>query len=173
MKGADIAAIDEAVNQYMSSQSVKGLSLAVCKEGRLVFAKGYGLADAANGEEMSPDQPLRIMSISKPVTSVGVMTLLDQKKISLDKPVFGPNSILGSKYSTPAGKEKLNRITVRQLLNHTSGLRSCNGESVFWDQNKTADDAMNVLLNSQTSSLQILCQVHLFQHQLFYSGPYH
>lgn len=148
MKGADIAAIDEAVNQYMSSQSVKGLSLAVCKDGRLVFAKGYGWADAASGEEMSPDQPLRIMSISKPVTSVGVMTLLDQKKISLDKPVFGPNSILGSKYATPAGKEKLNRITVRQLLNHTSGLRSCNGESVFWDQNKTADDAMNVLLNA-------------------------
>lgn len=148
MKGSDIAAIDEAVNKYMSNQSVKGLSIAVCKNGRLVFAKGYGYADAASGEEMSPDQPLRIMSISKPVTSVGVMTLLDQNKISLDKPVFGPNSILGSKYATPAGKEKLNRITVRHLLNHTSGLRSCNGESVFWDQNKSADDAMNVLLNA-------------------------
>jgi CubicO group peptidase (beta-lactamase class C family) len=148
MKSADIAAIDDAVNQYMTSQSVKGLSIAICKDGRLVFAKGYGYADVANGEEMSPDQPLRIMSVSKPVTSVGVMTLLDQHKISLDKAVFGPNSILGSKYATPPGKEKLNRITVRQLLTHTSGLRTCNGESVFWDQNKTPDDAMNVLLNA-------------------------
>src|SRR5262249_47420239 len=42
MKGSDIGFIDNAVNQYMSSQNVKGLSLAVCKDGRLVFAKGYG-----------------------------------------------------------------------------------------------------------------------------------
>jgi CubicO group peptidase (beta-lactamase class C family) len=149
MKGSDIAAIDEAVNQYMSSQGVKGLSLAICKDARLVFAKGYGYADPAAGEEMSPDQPMRIMSISKPVTSVGIMKLLEQNKLSsLDKTVFGPGSVLGSKYPTPAGKEKLNNITVRQLLNHTSGLRTCNGESVFWDKDKTADDAMNVLLGA-------------------------
>jgi len=148
MKGSDIGAIDKAVDQYMSSQNVKGLSLAVCKDGRLVFAKGYGAADPGAGEEMSPDQPMRIMSISKPVTSMGVMTLLDKHKISLDKTVFGPSGILGAKYPTPAGKQKLNNITVRQLLTHTSGLRTCNGEPVFWDKTKTPADAMNVLLNA-------------------------
>lgn len=148
MKPADIGFIDEAVNKYMSDENVKGLSIAICKDGRLVFAKGYGLADIASGEEMSPDQSLRIMSISKPVTSVGIMTLLDQNKINLDKAVFGPNGYLGSKYPTPAGKEKLNKITVRQMLKHTSGLRSCNGESVFWDKNKTVADAMSVLMNA-------------------------
>jgi hypothetical protein len=64
MKYSDIAAIDEAANGYMSSQSVEGLSIAICKDGRLVFAKAYGLADKSTGEELSPKHSMRIMSIS-------------------------------------------------------------------------------------------------------------
>jgi len=146
MSGTDIANIDAAATGYMSSQSVSGLSLAICKDGRLVFAKAYGSADPATGENLSPNHPMRIMSISKSVTSVGIMTLIQKGLLSKDAFVFGPGSILGSKYSTPANKPSLNRIRVRQLLWHTSGLNTCNGESVFWDASKNADDAMAVLL---------------------------
>nr|WP_281169289.1 serine hydrolase [Sporocytophaga myxococcoides] len=144
--GTEITKIDNAVNGYLSSQGVTGLSIAITKDGRLVFAKGYGTANNSTGEELAPNHSMRIMSISKSVTAVGIMTLIQKGLMSKDDAVFGPGSILGSKYATPAGKQKLNNIRVRHLLWHTSGLKQCNGESVFWDANKTPDDAMAVLL---------------------------
>jgi CubicO group peptidase (beta-lactamase class C family) len=148
MTGSDIAKMDAAANNYMTTQGVSGLSFAVTKNGKLVFAKAYGYADPATYEEMSPNHTMRIMSISKSVTGAGIMKLLEQNKITMNQHVFGPNSILGSKYATPANKQKLNDITITQLLHHTSGLRTCNGEPEFWNASKTYDDAMNMLLAS-------------------------
>lgn len=148
MKWSDINTIDKAAKGYMNGQHVKGLSLAVCKDGRLVFAKSYGYADPSTGEELCPNHSMRVMSVSKPITACGIMKLYEQDNKLLTKHAFGPGSILGSKYTTPSGQKKLNNITVRQLLWHTSGLRTCNGESIFWDKNKTMDDAMNTLLNA-------------------------
>jgi CubicO group peptidase (beta-lactamase class C family) len=148
MSGSDIAKMDNAVNNYMTTQGVSGLSFAVTKNGKLVFAKAYGYADPATNEEMSPNHTMRIMSISKSVTAAGIMKLLEQNKISMNQKVFGPNSILGSKYATPADKPKLNDITISQLLHHTSGLRTCNGEAEFWNASKTYDQTMNMLLAS-------------------------
>ena len=147
MKGSDMQDIDNAAEGYMKSQNVKGLSLAVCKDGKLVYAKSYGFANPSTGEELSPNHSMRIMSISKPITACGIMKLYEQDNSLLGKKVFGPGSILGSKFPTPKGQEKLNNILVRQLLWHTSGLRTCNGEPVFWDASKTADDAIKTLLN--------------------------
>ncbi len=146
MKGSDLSKLDDAANHYMSTQNVTGLSFAVTKNGRLVFAKGYGYANPATKEEMSADHSLRIMSVSKGLTSVGIMLLMEKNKISMGKHVFGPNSILGSKYATPMDKPKLNEITVNMLLHHNSGLRTCDGESEFWDKNKNHDDVMKMLL---------------------------
>ena len=148
MKLADLNKLDAAAKSYMSTQGVNGLSFAVTKNGKLVFAKAYGYADKATNEIMSPNHSMRIMSISKSVTAAGIMKLLEQNKISMNQKVFGPNSILGSKYATPADKPKLNNITVSQLLHHTSGLRSCNGEAEFWNKDKTYDNTMKMLLKS-------------------------
>jgi len=148
MSGSDMAKIDNAATGYMNTQGIVGMSLAITKNGRLVFAKGYGYADPATSEEMSPSHSLRIMSISKGVTASGIMKLMEQNKISMNSKVFGPNSILGGKYATPADKQKLNDITVSMLLHHNAGLRTCNGESEFWDKNKNHDDAMKMLLAS-------------------------
>lgn len=147
MKGSDLDRIDDAIGGYMKEQSVEGVSLAVCKDGRLVYAKAWGSADKSSGEALGPNHSMRIMSISKPVTACGVMKLWEQDNSILKKRVFGAGGILGSKYTTPAGQSDLNKITLEQLLWHTSGLRSCNGEDVFWDATKTADNAMNVLFN--------------------------
>jgi CubicO group peptidase (beta-lactamase class C family) len=148
MSGGDIGILDAAANHYMSTQGVTGMSIAITKNGRLVFAKGYGYANPATYEEMSPNHTLRIMSISKSVTAAGIMKLMEQNKITMGQHVFGPNSILGSKYATPADKPKLNQITVWQLLHHNAGLRTCNGEPEFWDATKTFDDVMKMLLAS-------------------------
>lgn len=145
--GGDLAKIDNAVSGYMNSQSVTGLSLAIMQNGRLVFAKGYG--SARSGVEMSPNHSLRIWSISKPLTAVGIMRLVQQGNANLlDRRVFGPNSVLGATYPTPQGQNGLNNITVRQLLNMTSGLRTCNGEPVFWNANSTVANTMTTLMSA-------------------------
>lgn len=148
MTAADINRIDAAVNNYRTAQGINGVSLAVCKSGRLVFAKSYGLANNSTGELLSPKHSMRVMSISKPVTAAGILRMLQNGQLTLDQKVFGPASLLGAYYATPSGKPLLNNITVRQLLNHTSGLRTCNGEAVFHTASSTPDQAMNVLLQS-------------------------
>lgn len=149
MSSADLGKIDDAVNKYMDFQSVTGLSLAVSKNGKLVYAKGFGYANPETFEEMSPNHTLRIMSVSKSVTAAGIMKLLDAKKITMNQKVFGPSGILGKDFTTPANLSQLNDITITQLLHHTSGLRTCNGEPVFWDKTKTKKDAMKVLLSDK------------------------
>ncbi|MEO6611677.1 MAG: serine hydrolase [Chitinophagaceae bacterium] len=148
MSGADIEKIDDAVKGYMSTQNVKAMSLAVCKDDRLVFAKGYGDANPSTGQDMSPSYSLRIMSISKPITSTGIMRLVANGSLNLDRKVFGPGSIFGSKYAYPqSNKSNLEKITVRMLLHHVSGLRTCNGETPFWTSTSAYSDCMSVLLN--------------------------
>jgi CubicO group peptidase (beta-lactamase class C family) len=149
IKAADIGKIDAAIKKYMDDQGVKALSLAVCKDDRLVFGKGYGDANPSTGQDLSPAYSMRIMSISKPMTSLGIMKLVQQGKLNLDKKVFGPGSVFGSKYTYPASnKTYLEMVTVRAMLHHTSGLKTCNGESEFRTASSTYDDCMNVLLNS-------------------------
>jgi CubicO group peptidase (beta-lactamase class C family) len=145
--GADLTRIDNAVNNYMSTQNVSGLSIAITQNGRLVFAKGYG--NARSGIEMSPNHTLRVWSISKSLTSVGIMRLVQQGNPNLlDRNVFGPNSILGATFPTPVNNNGLNNITVRQLLNMTSGLRTCNGEAVFWNSTSTIASVMTTLMSA-------------------------
>jgi CubicO group peptidase (beta-lactamase class C family) len=168
MKRSDIGFIDAALQQYMKDQSVEGLSLAVGQNGRLVFAKTYGLANKGTGEELGPNHSMRIMSISKPVTACGIMKLWEGDNSILKKRVFGTNGILGSKYTTPSGQSGLNKITVEQLLWHISGLRSCNGEDPFWNKDKKADDAMQALfdagdlISSDTGSMYIYSNTNYF-----------
>lgn len=152
---SDLAKINNAVNNYMQAQNVPGLSLAIVKDGRLVFAKGYG--NARPGVEMSPNHPLRIFSISKSVTAVAIMRLVQQGNPTLlDRKVFGPNSVLGAKYPTSpqgnagpgnlAAPHPLHQFTVRQLLLHTSGMRTGNGEPPFWNANSTVAQCMADLM---------------------------
>jgi len=152
---ADLNKINNAINTYMQAENVPGLSLAIMKDGRLVFAAGYG--NARPDETMSPNHPMRIFSISKSVTAVAIMRLVQQGHSNLlDRKVFGPNSVLGAKYPTPsqgnaglgnlATPHPLHQFTVRQLLYHTSGMRTGNGEPPFWSATSTVAECMADLM---------------------------
>lgn len=116
----DIAAIDNAVQGFMSKYSIPGFSLAITRQGKLVYVKAYGKMSSSDNTVITPSSLFRIASISKPVTSVGIMKLLEANKLTLESKVFGPGSILGADYpSAPAG---VNDITIRHLLHHTVGV---------------------------------------------------
>lgn len=112
----------------MAERKVPGGALAVVKDRKLVYAKGYGLADVERKASVTPESLFRIASISKPFTGVAVMQLVQQGKLSLDQPAF-PLLGLDPLPSAAAIDPRLNRITIGQLLHHTGG----------WDRSKSGD----------------------------------
>jgi D-alanyl-D-alanine carboxypeptidase len=115
------AQIDAVVSAYYKPDE-PGAVVLVAKNGKTIFRKAYGLADAAKGTLMTPDMQLRLGSITKQFTSTAILMLVDEGKIRLDDDItrFLPD------YPTH-GK----RITIAQLLNHTSGIVSYTSQPDF------------------------------------------
>jgi len=120
--------IDSLVSGFLEDIDVVGASLAMAKDGKLIFTKGYGYADKNEKLPVEPYHRFRIASISKLITAAGVMKLVEDSLINLDDQVFGKKGIL-SEYSI--SDEKVTRIKVKHLLTHTSGWSARNGDPVF------------------------------------------
>ncbi|HEX8442210.1 MAG TPA: serine hydrolase domain-containing protein [Allosphingosinicella sp.] len=105
------------VAELMQSENVPGISVAVVDDGRIVWARAYGLADRATGRMATPETLFQAASISKPVAATGALALVDQGVLSLDRPV---NEQLTS-WQVPA-HDFSETVTLRRLLSHTAGL---------------------------------------------------
>jgi CubicO group peptidase (beta-lactamase class C family) len=121
-KPLDFTRLDAAIKAYMQQHQIPGTSLAITKDERLVFAKGYGRTDSQGTEPVTPRHRFRIASISKSITAVAIMRLVEQGDLALTRPVFGPAGILGTTYGTPTHRgDWETSLTVGHLLRHTSG----------------------------------------------------
>ena len=86
--------MDEIIEKYLKRWEVNGAQLAVSRNDSLVFAKGYGWAEKEKNQRMEPSNILRIASVSKLITAVGIMKLQEMGKVRLSDHVFGPQGIL-------------------------------------------------------------------------------
>lgn len=116
-----IPAIDNAVTAFMTTYQIPGVSIAITKNGKLVYLKSYGKMSATDNTPVTDNSLYRIASVSKPITAVGIMKLLEANKLTLDSKIFGTGSILGNDYPTTQ-MANLTDITVRHLLHHTVGV---------------------------------------------------
>jgi CubicO group peptidase (beta-lactamase class C family) len=107
------AQIDEFVKAEMQRQHLPGVSLAIVKDGTLVYAKGYGYSNVEHQVPVKPETIFQSGSIGKQFTATAVMLLVEEGKVSLDEKI--------SKYLGDV-PEAWQNITVRHLLTHTSGL---------------------------------------------------
>ena len=107
--------VDEYVAAEMAKRHIPGLSLAVVQNGEVVRAKGYGLANVELSAPAEADTGYQIGSITKQFTATCIMMLVQDGKLSLD------DSISKCLADTP---DTWNSVTVRHLLNHTSGIKS-------------------------------------------------
>lgn len=106
----------------MRRWQVLGASVALTKDGRLVYERAFGYADVARTVPLQPYHLLRVASLSKSVTALAIMKLVEEGKISLSHPVFGPQGYLGAAaYTHEIRDARLYRVTVQQLLEHTAG----------------------------------------------------
>jgi CubicO group peptidase (beta-lactamase class C family) len=112
---APTGAIDQFVQGWMAANGVPGLALAVTRDTRVVHLRGYG--DAGNGRPVTPDTQFLVASLSKSFTALAVLQLVEAGRVNLDAPVAA--YLPGFTVADPAGAR---RITVRMLLNQTSGM---------------------------------------------------
>lgn len=111
--------------------NLRGVSVAIAKDGKLIFAHGYGLADVEKQTQVEPYSRFRVASISKLVTAAAIMKLVEDNKITLNDKVFGPKGILNNpSYGVPRDK-RMYDITVRELLNHSGGWNARYGDQMF------------------------------------------
>jgi len=142
----DTKAIDEYIESKMRLPRIPGMSLAIVKEDRIVYLKGYGQADPS-GRPMTPQTPLIIGSVTKSFTALAVMQLVEAGKVELDAPV--------QKYIPwfrIADANASAQITVRQLLYQTSGLPMLR-EPQFWTEQdaQALERAVRFLADKQLS----------------------
>jgi D-alanyl-D-alanine carboxypeptidase len=116
-----IGAIDQGIAAFMSQYSIPGMSIAITLDDKLVYVNSYGMASTENNQPVTNNSLFRISSLSKQITSATIMRLLDQNKLSLNSPVFGPGSILGNTYGNQPFGPGVTNITVGELLHHTQG----------------------------------------------------
>lgn len=107
------AKVDEFVRAEMQKQKIPGVSLAVVKDGQIVYAKGYGLSNVEHQVPVKPETVFQSGSVGKQFTAAAVMLLVEEGKINLEDKI--------GKYFADA-PEAWKDITVRHLLTHTSGM---------------------------------------------------
>ena len=107
---------DEA--RWRAAAEVHGASVALVRNGGMVWSTGYGQADAARGLPVTADTVFHMGSISKPVTAWGVMRLVEQGRLDLDVPV----ETYLTRWHLPASPFDSDGVTIRRLLSHSAGL---------------------------------------------------
>ena len=118
----DLSKLDKRIVKYMNKWQFKGISLAITRNDSLVYAKGYGWADQENNIPMQPGHIMRMASVSKLLTAVGIMVLQDKGKLSIKDHVFGKDGILNdSLFSSTIKDKNYHKITVEHLLRHQGG----------------------------------------------------
>ncbi|WP_432747223.1 beta-lactamase family protein [Streptomyces sp. JH002] len=107
-------AIDSYLHGYLDRTGLPGATVAVTREGEVVHTAGYGRSAA--GEDLTAHTPMPIASLSKSMTAMAVLRLVEEGEVALDEPVrqYVPEFTMAD--------ERAGRITVRQLLNQTSGM---------------------------------------------------
>ena len=108
-------AVDAIANTALRDLHLPSLSIVIARGSRVLIAKAYGLSDYENDVPASERTVYRIGSITKQFTAAAVLRLAEQRKLSLDDQI--------SRYIPRLQKHEW-RVSIRQLLNHTSGIRS-------------------------------------------------
>lgn len=117
--GGVLAHFGDSVAALMKARAIPGAQVAVVRQGRLVYSCALGMADLAKGDKMTPDHRMRIMSVSKPITSSAIRQLEADGKLSRQDKML---DALGAR--APAGPfadGRMADVTVQHLLDHRAG----------------------------------------------------
>lgn len=124
-------AFDEMIVAHIEAHHIPGGAVAVMRDGKLLYARGYGYADKEKQTPVEPTSLFRYASVSKPITGVAIMTLVQNSRYRLDLDAKAFPMLGWKPFLKPGQKEdpRIWDITIRQLLHHSGG----------WDRGKSGD----------------------------------
>lgn len=132
LKNSDssLDSLDMEFRTFMKRWNIRGISFSVMRNDSLLYSKGYGFADEPLGKEMTPGTILRVASVSKLITAIGIMVLVDRGELSLRDKVFGDGAPL-EEFNACIRDDRYYRITVEDLLRHEGGFSTKGGDPMF------------------------------------------
>jgi CubicO group peptidase (beta-lactamase class C family) len=158
---ADFSQIDNYLATQMDASHIPGISIAIVQGDQIVHSRGFGIADPT-GRLMTPQTPLLIGSVTKSFTALAMMQLVEAGKIDLDAPVqqylpwffvLPPPGEPNLGNSQVPASQASSQITVRHLLNQTSGLSRATGERAMIDRGATDTALENRVRDLSTEHL--------------------
>ncbi|QHW33881.1 beta-lactamase family protein [Paenibacillus rhizovicinus] len=132
--------LDARLDEYMQHAPMPGLAVGVVFNNRTIYAKGFGLTNAASGEPVGTGTLFHQASISKTAVATGIMQLAEQGRLELDA------GIVAYLPYFHMADDRFRLITVRQLLNHTSGMPD--EEDYEWDRPQYDDQSLERYVRS-------------------------
>jgi len=139
--------VEEFVQAVMERFEVPGLTLAAVRDGEVVYAGAFGVRNLETGKPMTPECLFHFASVSKPFVATAVVRLAEQGKLDLDAPVT--QYLPYFRLDDPRHSE----ITVRQMLNHTSGMSDV--ADYGWDSPEVDEGAAERYVRSLVSEKMI------------------
>jgi N-acyl-D-amino-acid deacylase len=126
--GSGLERINQRVRLHMTRMAIPGVSLAIARAGSLVMARGYGWANREAREPVVPQTLFGLASVSKSLTAVTLLKLVEAGKLNLDAKAF---EVLDRLQAIPGDQvdPRVRTITIRQLLQHSGG----------WDRKQSGD----------------------------------
>ena len=114
--------LDKEMKRYLRKWEMKGASVAIMRNDSLIFAKGYGWADEEEEIKMEAGHILRMASVSKLITAIGIMKLQDEGRLNIKNKVFGPEGVMkDSDLDTLIRHSAYEHLTIEHLLRHQGG----------------------------------------------------
>ena len=132
LAGVPEGSIEDLIDREMPASGVPGLAYAVVADGEITSVGAHGVVEIGGGREVTPDTPFLTGSISKSFTALAVMQLVEAGEVDLDTEV---SQYLDGFSGRPAGA-----ITIRQLLAHTSGFSTLQGNASHTDATSGKDE---------------------------------
>src|SRR5271165_3523154 len=114
-------AMAEVAEDYRRKFAAPGLSVAIAREGRLRYQQSFGFTGHDSRVPLTTSNLFRIASVSKPITSAAIFSLIESGRLRTDDTVFGERGILGTKYGKQPYGPGIEQITIDHLLTHSSG----------------------------------------------------
>ena len=139
--------LDERIGDYLAeevrSRGIPGLTAAVVLDGEVVYIGAFGVRRLGSGEALTPEHVFHFASVSKPFVATAIVQLVEQGRVSLDDAV--------TKYLPyfRLSDERFRDITIRQMLNHTSGMPDV--EDYEWDRPQLDEGAAERYVRSIAS----------------------
>jgi CubicO group peptidase (beta-lactamase class C family) len=123
--------VDSFVLDFMNKNGIVGSSVSITRNGKLIYSKGFGYADSETKDTVSTRNLFRIASVSKLITAVAIMKLVEDQKLDINSHVFGPEGILNDSIYLQYKDSRYEQITVHELLNHTAGWNGKKSDPIF------------------------------------------